>query len=623
MIGNQDNITFPGNLPAVATLPLLRAIPSATLSGDTSILVQGGTSSGDGGGGAYIWKPGSTDADDGLRVIRPNDLTGLQAGRFKFIGSLSGSTGATGPAGPAGSFYFSLAELKAAPQTNGGYSLITADGRADYAYVAGNFTGQANDLGVVKLDAVPLTQGALVRAKFTIVDVTDVGFGAKGDFIRDDTASIQKAIDYVSQRGGGIVRFPAGTYKISLSNPTGMFQLVGIVMRPGVHLEGQGRTRSVIKLNDNDAFAGPGAAIRIVASQPGVVNDIGMRDMGVDGNLANQPKMIGSPGNGGNIVFGLFDSSVPVNVVIENCASFNSYGQGIQVVGLSDNLSFNIRIEGCDVYDCSFIGIQVSQFTGLDIINNKVARTADNGIDIYGFNNNFSSPGITSYAFNIEGNNIANCGGAGIFPETVNDGLVTNNRMDGCVNGVQVNCIAGGMLGVFVHHNHARNCQNGYAHTAAHDTHWSNNYARGFTYGGFVLGTVGGEASFAKYDNFRFKPASATVPLVIVPDGVAAANFNDPGARNWITQADTNNPTLPARWFFSTTATLIRSPRPVFASITDDTPSDRSSNPIIEGRVQWTAALPVYADNAAAVAAIGPDRDYKRDADGPTYRSHP
>jgi len=163
MIGNQDNITFPGNLPAVATLPLLRAIPAATLSGDTNVLVQGGSASGDGGGGAYIFKPSSTDADDGLRVIKPNDVTGLQAGRWKFIGALSA---AAGPTGPANSTYATLAAMKSAPVSNRTYNLAASSGsdggyiNGPFTYRSGNFTGRPD---VVQLNDVPITVGALVR----------------------------------------------------------------------------------------------------------------------------------------------------------------------------------------------------------------------------------------------------------------------------------------------------------------------------------------------------------------------------------------------------------------------------------------------------------------------------
>lgn len=95
-------VQFPGNLSSVPTIAALRAIPSFNSVADADVIVEGGLESGDGGGGAYVWKAGSTDADDGLRVIRPNDLTALQAGRWKFIGALSAAPGAKGDKGDPG-----------------------------------------------------------------------------------------------------------------------------------------------------------------------------------------------------------------------------------------------------------------------------------------------------------------------------------------------------------------------------------------------------------------------------------------------------------------------------------------------------------------------------------------
>jgi hypothetical protein len=546
-----------------------------------------------------------------------------------YVPGIAGEVGAPGPTGPANSTYFNLATLKAAAQSTGSYTLVTGQGRAEYFFKPGDFTGEADDIGTIKLDAVPLTQGALVRAGFTVVDVTDVGFGAKGDFIQDDTAAIQRAIDYVWRRGGGDVRFPAGTYKISLSNPAGMFQLVGLVQRGGINLVGQSRTTSIIKLRDNDPSAGPGAAIRIIGTPTGSHNGLGCYNLGVDGNLQNQPNLAGSPGNGGNIVYGLFEG-IPSNVVIDNCASYNAYGQGIMVTGFSHlvdgaypNRCFNVRISNNDVYDCSFIGIQVSQFLWLQILNNKLARTRDNGIDVYGFNNNFSAPAVTSSRGIISGNQILQAGGAGIFPETVSDMLIQNNISDGCVNGIQANNIAGVMQGTFIHHNKSINCQNGFAHTGAHTTHWADNEASGFTYAGFCLGSVGGEASFATYERFRFAPPNNTVPMVVVPDGCNAANFDDPGFSHQITEADTNNPTPANLYFYSTTAALVNSPRPVFTSVSAPGPSGRLRSPIIEGQPLHTEDLPgPFASNAEALANIGRGKDYIREVDGPTYRTH-
>ena len=58
----------------------------------------------------------------------------------------------------------------------------------------------------------------------TIIDndrqaLADVkAFGAKGDGIANDTLSVQKAIDYVKSKGGGVVFFPTGTYSVTRVN---------------------------------------------------------------------------------------------------------------------------------------------------------------------------------------------------------------------------------------------------------------------------------------------------------------------------------------------------------------------------------------------------------------------
>jgi hypothetical protein len=52
------------------------------------------------------------------------------------------------------------------------------------------------------------------KAKQHWYDVTDKQFGAKGDGTSDDTVSIQSALDYAGQNGGGIVFLPKGIFKI-------------------------------------------------------------------------------------------------------------------------------------------------------------------------------------------------------------------------------------------------------------------------------------------------------------------------------------------------------------------------------------------------------------------------
>ena len=63
------------------------------------------------------------------------------------------------------------------------------------------------------------------------ISVKDKWFGAKGDGIADDTASIQKAVDFIYNRGGGVINFPAGTYLVTSVN-----------IREGITYQGHGAT---------------------------------------------------------------------------------------------------------------------------------------------------------------------------------------------------------------------------------------------------------------------------------------------------------------------------------------------------------------------------------------------
>lgn len=70
-------------------------------------------------------------------------------------------------------------------------------------------------LGVVSTLFVAACQGAIAEAVGNVPArylVTPQQFGAKADGATDDTATIQKAINAVFQRGGGIVFFPRGVY---------------------------------------------------------------------------------------------------------------------------------------------------------------------------------------------------------------------------------------------------------------------------------------------------------------------------------------------------------------------------------------------------------------------------
>lgn len=91
------DVTFPGNLGQVETIADLRDIPSTFVDPDTLYVVRAA-------GRIYSFNPGSLAIDNGTTVIKPDDRTVLQAGRYEFVvnGFASGADGPAGPQGPRG-----------------------------------------------------------------------------------------------------------------------------------------------------------------------------------------------------------------------------------------------------------------------------------------------------------------------------------------------------------------------------------------------------------------------------------------------------------------------------------------------------------------------------------------
>lgn len=248
------NVTFPGNLGQVDTIADLRDLSTTFIDPGTIYVAKSV-------GRAYSYDAGSLAADDGLNVIRPNDRTPLQAGRFLY--EVDGiAPGPKGETGAANSTFITLAAMTAAPASNSSYIFAPRAG-ADSGVVSGTFLYQtagapytADGVNVIKLDAVPLSTGALVRqgAQSILYDaaqsvkgkldrfalITDARFagGAKGNGTTDDSAAIQAAIDYIESVGGGVVLAPEGTYKTT----------VAPILRSKVSLVGNGPA-SIIRSN--------------------------------------------------------------------------------------------------------------------------------------------------------------------------------------------------------------------------------------------------------------------------------------------------------------------------------------------------------------------------------------
>lgn len=124
--------------------------------------------------------------------------------------------GDRGDTGPANSTYPDIEALKAADHTNLSFTLITDDGPVDYIYVENDFTSKADDINVIELDAVAISQGALIRETSAAIShrrpgtpgILDVSkaidalgvhplmFGWSGELKHDASDYYQKTVDY-------------------------------------------------------------------------------------------------------------------------------------------------------------------------------------------------------------------------------------------------------------------------------------------------------------------------------------------------------------------------------------------------------------------------------------------
>lgn len=109
-------INFPGNLAQVDDVATLRQVATFSLPLGTLYIVTEA-------GSTFEYDPGSVSVDDGVNVVRPNDKTSLQAGRWLFVVNGLGA-GPAGATGPADNTYTSLTTLLASDKARKKANLV-------------------------------------------------------------------------------------------------------------------------------------------------------------------------------------------------------------------------------------------------------------------------------------------------------------------------------------------------------------------------------------------------------------------------------------------------------------------------------------------------------------------
>jgi hypothetical protein len=161
------------------------------------------------------------------------------------------------------------------------------------------------------------------------LDVRD--YGARGDGITDDTASIQAAVDSAARHGGGVVYFPAGTYIVAPS------PIRFLVLKSNVQLRGDGPC-SVLRVKNG---AGNYTTIFGQARPDQPVENITLSDFRVDQNPTGNSASTIQVGNSGTAQFVLYLTTAH-RISVRNC-SFDPC-TGINTIAISGPASSNIEV---------------------------------------------------------------------------------------------------------------------------------------------------------------------------------------------------------------------------------------------------------------------------------------
>lgn len=179
--------------------------------------------------------------------------------------------------------------------------------------------------------------------------------------------TIQTAIDYASQHGGGSVLIPGDLFYVTGTSGQQCF-----LMRDGVTIRGTNRYKTILKLKD-------GASAHIFGSYANTLDHAGLTDLTLDGNKANQDATIHVAGcrNVGGV--GLrFE-----RLIIQHCTHYGlSFTGGDADQALRDSLVFDciIRDNGDPVQLGDGIDCKAAQrctFRDLELSGN-----AETGMDM-------------------------------------------------------------------------------------------------------------------------------------------------------------------------------------------------------------------------------------------------
>ncbi|MDN3437269.1 glycosyl hydrolase family 28-related protein [Planococcus sp. APC 3900] len=201
---------------------------------------------------------------------------------------------------------------------------------------------------------------------WTIKDsrVTILTFGALGDDQQEDTIAIQRAIDFQSNRGGGVVEFPKGIYLIDASKSVVLKDNITLDFKKGAILQAipsELESYEIVKIRDVENVTLTGD-VRIIGERSSHIGSTGEWGFGIS--------IMGSE-----------------DVVIKNANISDCWGDGIYI-GSTENKEYSnkIKIINATLNNNRRQGISIISARNLEITNPKIHNTngtaPQSGIDI-------------------------------------------------------------------------------------------------------------------------------------------------------------------------------------------------------------------------------------------------
>lgn len=298
--------------------------------------------------------------------------------------------GDKGDTGAAANTFSSLSRLKGADPV-AFPSAILADGKRPpipYAFVTGDFTGKADDLDVVELEQVPLSQGALLRGDATTIrdaarasllgsatGATLVGYGG-ADVSRSISRTLayygvahDSAADQTGVINAALAQAKADKVTTLLGHPQAIYRHAGEIVIDGLTFDGQGcafyattADHGAVRIDGAGTGVRNMRAIGTATARGNQLGTCGLVITASDFTLENI-EVLGDGGTKGFAGAGAFFFGAQRGVV-RNLHVADSHADGIHVTYGSRNLLFY----GCAVLRSGDDGFAVVSYRGDNVV---------------------------------------------------------------------------------------------------------------------------------------------------------------------------------------------------------------------------------------------------------------